>query len=60
MIYIYFLTSFAFTLNVLDGFDKLHHWWQKVIAIIFYALICMVIFPLGMGKLLYKLYEKHT
>jgi hypothetical protein len=57
---IYFALSFAFTFFSLSGFDKLHHWWQKVIGLIFYACICMVIFPLAMGKLLHKLYEKHT
>jgi hypothetical protein len=60
MIYFYFIVSFVFTFNALDGIDELDRWWQKVIATIFYTCICMFIFPIGMGKLLYKLHEKHT
>jgi len=60
MIYIYFLISFVFTFLSLDGLDGLCSWWRKVIAIILYACICMAIFPLAMGKLLYKIYEKNS
>jgi len=59
MIYIYFLVSFAFTLKVGGGISDVKYLWGKAIAVIFFALVCMAVLPLAMGKLLYKIYTKH-
>jgi len=60
MIYIYFLISFAFTFKLGGGISDVKYLASKIIAVIFFALVCMAIFPLAMGKLLYKIYEKNN